>query len=304
MTIRKVLYMFWGVIVVGMLSAWLVIPTCGCGPQKSPLERLMERFRADKSVKAAMSDVETPEPLAPPNQIRVTYITESKGFKHGVLPESEKIMQTIGAQNGFEVTISQESAKVITAENLKNVDVLIFYTTGELPWSDEQKKLFLDFVKSGKGFIGIHSATDTFYKWSEYGELIGGYFDGHPWTSNAKVTVRKDDKNFAVTKHWEDSWEWLEETYQYKQFNAKECKVVMSLDIAKTDMTKKGIKGIHAVEGNPNIKPDSFPLVWYRTYGKGRVFYSEPGHNSEVWNNPKYQTMIANAIKWTAKKMK
>lgn len=240
----------------------------------------------------------------PQNNIRVTYITESKGFKHGVLPESEKIMQDIGAKNGFSVTISQESAKVITAENLKNIDVLIFYTTGELPWSDEQKKLFLDFVRNGKGFVGIHSATDTFYKWPEYGELIGGYFDGHPWNANDKVAVKKVDKNFSVTKHFEDAFEWVEETYQYRQFNAKECKVVMSLDITKTDMTKKNIKGIHAVEGNANIKPDSFPLVWYRTYGTGRVFYSEPGHNSSVWNDARYQTMLANAIKWAAKKMR
>jgi type 1 glutamine amidotransferase len=242
----------------------------------------------------------------PPQNIRVTYVTESKGFKHGVLPESEKIMQELGKQNGFDVTISQDSAQVITAENLKKVDVLIFYTTGELPWSDEQKKLFLDFVKNGKGFIGIHSATDTFYKWPEYGELVGGYFDGHPWGSRDKVVVQKVDKKFAVTKHWDDLFTWVEETYQYKNFNFKANKVLMSLDAqpTKMDMTKKGIRGIHAVGEQANIKPDSFPLVWYRTYGKGRVFYSEPGHNSEVWNNPKYQTMIANAIKWTAKKMK
>ena len=87
---------------------------------------------------------------------------------------------------------------------------------------------------------------------------------------------------------------WVEETYQYKQFNAKENKVVLRMNTAKTDMTKKGVKGIHAAEGNANIKDDSFPLVWYRTYGKGRVFYSEPGHNSSVWNHPKYQTMLAN----------
>lgn len=235
-------------------------------------------------------------------KIRVTYITECKGFKHGVLPESEKIMKELGDKNGFEVTISQDSASVITAENLKNVDVLIFYTTGELPWSDEQKKLFLDFIKNGKGFIGIHSATDTFYKWAEYGELIGGYFDGHPWTANTKVTVRKDDKNFPLTKQFEDSFEWTEETYQYKQFNFKENKIVMSMDIAKTDMTKKGVKGIHAVEGNANVKPDSFPLVWYRNYGKGRVFYSEPGHNSAIWNDARYQTMLVGAVKWAAKK--
>jgi hypothetical protein len=272
----------------------MAIPNCACIPtsevEVGPPEKLMT----------------TPPQSASPASIRVTYVTESKGFKHGVLPESEKIMHNLGAQNGFEVTISQESAKVITAENLKNVDVLIFYTTGELPWSDEQKKLFLDFVRNGKGFIGIHSATDTFYKWPEYGALVGGYFDGHPWNANDKVVVQKVDKKFAVTKHWDDLFTWVEETYQYKNFNFKENKVLMSLDAqpTKMDMTKKGIRGIHAVEGNPNIKPDSFPLVWYRTYGKGRVFYSEPGHNSEVWNNPKYQTMLANAIKWAAKKMK
>jgi hypothetical protein len=237
-------------------------------------------------------------------KLRVTYITQSKGFKHGVLPESEKIMQELGAKHGFEVTISQESEKVITAENLKNIDVLIFYTTGELPWSAEQKQLFLDFVKNGKGFVGIHSATDTFYQWPEYGQLVGGYFDGHPWTARDKVTVRKDDKAFSVTKHFEDSFDWVEETYQYKQFNAKDCKVVMSMDVAKTDMTKKGVKGIHAVGEAANVKPDSFPLVWYRAYGKGRVFYSEPGHNSAIWNDARYQTMIVNAIKWAAKKLK
>ncbi len=238
----------------------------------------------------------------PAQKIRVTYVTESKGFKHAVLPESEKILQELGAKNNFEVTISQDSAKVITAENLKNIDVLIFYTTGELPWSAEQKQLFLDFVKNGKGFIGIHSATDTFYKWLEYGNLIGGYFDGHPWTSNIKVAVKKDDQKFSLTKDFPASFEWLEETYQYKQFNFKDCKVVMSLDTTKTDMTRKGVRGIHAVGEQTNIKPDSFPLVWYRTYGKGRVFYSEPGHNSSVWNDPRYQTMLSKAIKWAAKK--
>ena len=237
-----------------------------------------------------------------PNKIRITYITESKGFKHAVLPESEKILQELGAKNDFEVTISQDSAKVITAENLNNIDVLIFYTTGELPWSEEQKTLFLDFVKNGKGFIGIHSATDTFYKWPEYGNLIGGYFDGHPWTSNIKVAVKKDVPKFSLTKQFPDSFEWLEETYQYKQFNAKDCQVVMSLDTTKTDMTRKGIRGIHAVGDQQNIKPDSFPLVWYRTYGKGRVFYSEPGHNSSVWTDPRYQMMLSKAIRWAAKK--
>ncbi|HZS07167.1 MAG TPA: ThuA domain-containing protein [Blastocatellia bacterium] len=225
-------------------------------------------------------------------KLRVLYVTQSKGFKHGVLPESEKIMQELGAKNGFEVTVTQEAEKAITPESLKNLDVIIFYTTGELPLSAEQKKAFLDFIRSGKGFIGIHSATDTFYQWPEYGEMIGAYFDGHPWTSKDTVTVRKDDKTFPATKQWEDSFQLTEEIYQYKQFNPANCKVVMSMDTGKTDMTKQGIKA------------SSFPLVWHRQYGRGRVFYSEFGHNPEVWRDSRYQTMIANAIKWVSGQLK
>lgn len=219
---------------------------------------------------------------------RVLYVTQSKGFKHAVLPESEKLMQEWAAKNGFDLTVSQEADKALTPENLKNLDVIIFYTTGELPLSSEQKAAFLNFIKSGKGFIGIHSATDTFYQWPEYGEMIGGYFDGHPWTAKDTITIKKDDRQSPLVKSWPDSFPLTEETYQYKQFNAANVKVLMSMDTTKTDMTKKGIKA------------QSFPLVWQRSYGKGRVFYSELGHNPEVWRDPRYQTMIVSAIKWCA----
>ena len=80
----------------------------------------------------------------------------------------------------------------------------MFYTTGELPISEEGKKALLDFIKRGKGFVGIHSATDTFYKWPEYGEMIGGYFDGHPWHTD--VTVRVEDRTFPATAHLGESF--------------------------------------------------------------------------------------------------
>ena len=77
----------------------------------------------------------------------------------------------------------------------------MFYTTGELDMNDEQKKDLMSFIKDdGKGFIGVHSATDTFYQWPEYGEMIGGWFDQHPWgTFDAPILV--EDKNFPATKH-------------------------------------------------------------------------------------------------------
>jgi uncharacterized protein len=223
---------------------------------------------------------------------RILYITQSKGFKHAVLPESEKIMQELATKHGFELSVSQEAEKVMTPENLKNLDVIIFYTTGELPLSDEQKKAFLDFIKNGKAFIGIHSATDTFYKWPEYGEMIGGYFNKHPWTAKDTVTIKTTDRQFPVTKHWEESFKVTEEIYQIKNFNAENVKVTMSLDTANTDMTK------------PGIEAKEFPITWYRSYGKGRVFYTALGHNPEVWRDQRFQTMIVNAIKWSTQELR
>jgi type 1 glutamine amidotransferase len=228
------------------------------------------------------------EVLADKGNLRVLYVTQSKGFRHQSLPESRDIMKKLGAANGFDVTLTEEAEKHITPENLKNLDVIVFYTTGELPLSDEQKKAFLDFIRSGKGFVGIHSATDTFYKWPEYGEMIGGYFDGHPWTQNDTVTITNLDPKSPITGHWEESFTLTEEIYQYKEFNKDKVTVTMSLDKSKTDMNKKGVKATE------------FPLAWYRDYGKGRVFYTALGHRPEVWRDQRFQKMIVNALKWAS----
>jgi uncharacterized protein len=226
--------------------------------------------------------------LAAKGKVRVLYVTQSKGFRHQSLHVSEDIMEELGASNGFDVTLTHKAEKYITPEHLKNLDVIVFYTTGELPFSDSQKKAFLDFIKSGKGFIGIHSATDTFYKWPEYGEMIGGYFNGHPWTQNDTVTINNLDPKNPISGHWEESFSLQEETYQYKEFNKDKVTVTMKLDTSKTDMTKKGVKGTE------------FPLTWYRDYGKGRVFYTALGHRPEVWQDPRFQKMIVNALKWAS----
>src|SRR5262245_43248206 len=88
---------------------------------------------------------------------RLLFVTESKGFRHQVLHQAEEIMQQLGSKNGFDVTITQMAENDLTPENLKNLDVIVFYTTGELPLSDAQKAALLDWIKSGKFFLGLHS---------------------------------------------------------------------------------------------------------------------------------------------------
>ena len=154
---------------------------------------------------------------------KLLVITESKGFVHEVVkrpaPDKfcivEEALTKLGKDTGdFEAVCSQDSRKAITAENLKQYDAVFFYTTGDLPWSETQKADLLNYVKSGKGFTGSHCATDTFYGWTPYGDMIGGYFDGHPW--HTKVNVVVEDRTNPATKHLGESFEITDELYQFR----------------------------------------------------------------------------------------
>ena len=220
---------------------------------------------------------------------KVLYLTHSAGFKHAVLPVSEEIFKEIGATSGaFDATVTQDCS-VISREGLKPYDAVVFYTTGELPISDEQKQAFLEFIRSGKGFVGIHSATDTFYKWAEYGELIGGYFDMHPWHQEVGVVV--EDTKHPATKHLGPSFKITDEIYQFKNYARKNVHVLLSLDVNTVDLTKKDV---HRTDKD-------FAIAWTRSYGKGRVFYTALGHRPEVWRDERFQKHLLGGLQWAMK---
>jgi uncharacterized protein len=217
---------------------------------------------------------------------KVLYLTHSAGFKHDVLPVSETILKEIGDRSGaFEVTATKDCS-LISRDGLKPYDAVVFYTTGELPITDEQKAALLDFIKSGKGFVGIHSATDTFYKWPEYGEMIGGYFDQHPW--HQEITVKVEDKRHPATRHLDKSFQIKDEIYQFKDFSRERVHVLLSLDPGSVDLT---LPAVHR-------KDKDFALAWWRNYGKGRVFYTALGHREEVWRDARFQQLLIGALRW------
>ncbi|MEW5978694.1 MAG: ThuA domain-containing protein [Acidobacteriota bacterium] len=223
---------------------------------------------------------------------KLLYLTHSAGFKHSVLPLSEQIVKEIGVRSGaFEATSTQDCS-LINADHLKNYDALVFYTTGELPFSEAQKQAFLDFIKSGKGFVGVHSATDTFYQWPEYGQIIGGYFDQHPWHEDVNIEVL-DPKHPAV-RHLAPSFEIKDEIYQFKDFLKDKLHVLLKLDNRSVDLNAKNVK-----------RPDQyFALSWTNQYGKGRIFYTALGHRDEVWQDSRFQEHLLNGIRWTTRDVK
>jgi uncharacterized protein len=217
---------------------------------------------------------------------KVLYVTQSAGYKHPVLPLSEQILPQIGTKaNAFDTTVAHDVSG-ITADNLKNYDAVVFYTTGELPMSEEQKAALMEFVRGGKGFVGIHSATDTFYKWADYGSMIGGYFDGHPWHQD--ITVRVEDRSSPATRHLPASFALKDEIYQFKDWSRSDVHVLLSLDPSSVDLTK------------PNVKrtDKDFALAWTKNVGKGRMFYTALGHEAAVWQDERFQQHLVGGIKW------
>ena len=225
-----------------------------------------------------------PPPAAAP--LRVLYFTLSAGYRHEVIPESERVLRTLGDRSGrFRVTVSQDPAR-LTAQGLAGYDVLVFYTTGELPIDAAQKQALLAFVTGGKGFVGVHSASDTFYSWPEYGRLLGGYFDGHPW--HQPVTVRTEDRTHPATRHLPPAFDLHDEIYQFKDWARGDVHVLLGLDPASVDLQAAGV---HRTDRD-------FALAWTRHHGDGRVFYTALGHRPDVWRDARFQRMLVEAIAW------
>ena len=154
---------------------------------------------------------------------------------------------------------------------------------------DSQKADLLSFVhEDGKGFIGIHSATDTFYKWPAYGEMLGGYFDQHPWmTFDAPLVV--EDPQFpgmAVTCRRPSPC--TTRSTRSRISRASKVRVLMRLDESKLDLKNPRV---HRTDGD-------FAVMWARTYGKGRVLYDGLGHVEAVWDRPDIQKMWVDQVKW------
>ena len=217
---------------------------------------------------------------------RLLYLTHTAGFRHDVLPLSHEVVRELGRASGaFDVTVTEDTS-VISEAGLRAYDAVFFYTTGELPVDDSQKRALLELVRSGKGFAGAHSATDTFYKWPEYGEMIGAYFDGHPWHQN--VVVRVEDPRHPATRRLPETFEITDEIYQFRSWSRDRVHVLLSLDPASVDLSAKGV----------NRKDRDFAVAWTRRYGAGRVFYTALGHRPEVWKDERFRQHLLGGIRW------
>ena len=221
-------------------------------------------------------------------QKKLLVVTATQGFRHSSIPLAEKVIAGLGEQSGvFTVDYarggadgkgSEDIKEKMSADALKKYDGVIFAnTTGDLPIPD--KEAFLKWIQSGKAFIGMHSASDTFHGYPNFIEMIGGEFLSH----GAQVGVEciNQDPEHPATRHLGASWPIFDEIYLLKNFH------------------REKVHGLLTLDKEPNkLYPGDFPIAWSKQVGRGKLFYTSLGHREDVWLNGKYQQHIMGGIKW------
>ncbi len=236
---------------------------------------------------------------------KVLFFTKSSGFQHSVITRkdgklslAERILTEIGKEHGFEVVASKDG-RLFDPDKIGEWDAFAFQTTGVLteagtdktpPMSTDGKKAFLDAIRGGKGFIGMHCATDTFHSppgtIDPYIDMIGGEFIVHGAQQVSTLLVA--DPEFPGAKAFGSSIKINDEWYAQKNL-ADNLHVILAHDTA-------------GMQGKMYERPN-FPETWARAYGKGRVFYSSMGHREDVWENPLYQGLLIGALNWATGKV-
>jgi type 1 glutamine amidotransferase len=246
---------------------------------------------------------------------KILLFTKSSGFEHSVIKPNkdgspclvEKTLTELGAKHQFTIVHTKDGG-VFTPEKLKEFDAFAFYTTGDLttagtdknpPMSPEGKQALFDAVKAGKGFVGFHSASDTFHAASgahsyvvdatpdPYALLLGAEFIMHGAQQNPKVVTI--DAKFPGIEGFKEGVALQEEWYSLKQF-AKDLHVLQVLDTS-------------TMKGNMYERPN-YPVTWIHPFGSGKAFYTAMGHRDDVWSNPAYQDLIIGGIDYALGRVK
>jgi type 1 glutamine amidotransferase len=243
---------------------------------------------------------------ASPHRKRILFWADvHNGYQHDVISHAAATIERLGYETGLYDTFIRTDSQLITkgevltsdgtpslyAKNLNDFDAIFFFGVREIDLTPEQRAALLSFVHDdGKGFIAAHSAATAFFSWPEFGKMLGGRFDDHPW-GIIRAPVIVEDSQFPGMNALPRSFGHTDEYYQIKDFSRADAHVILRLDVSHLDLNDPRV----------HHHDQDFPLVWARMYGKGRVYYSALGHDPSNWDERAVQEMYFEAIKWALK---
>lgn len=232
--------------------------------------------------------------------ISVMVFTKTKGFRHESISNGVKCMWELGLKYNWTVTAT-EDATLFNDAFLKNIDVVVWLNTTMDVLNDDQQGAFERYFKSGKGYVGIHSAADTEYDWTYYGKIVGGaWFKGHPPTQLATLVI--EDTNHPSMDIFKSmntkTWTVVDEWYAHKANPRPYVHVLMTLD----ESTVKNLG--EKPEPSRVLMEGDHPMAWYHILDGGRAFYTNRGHTPEAFDDPVLREHFRGGIEWAAGRSK
>jgi type 1 glutamine amidotransferase len=213
-------------------------------------------------------------------QKRVLVFSKTAGFRHhSAIAAGKTQIQILGSKNNFLVDTT-ESAEIFTPNNLKKYTAVIFLCTTGNVLNDQQQQAFQQFIKTGGGFVGLHSSADTEYDWPWFGELNGAYFKSHPKQQEAVFNIV--DPDHIATAHLPRVWKRFDELYNFKWIGT-DLHVLITID---EESYTGGANG------------ENHPMSWYHDFDGGRAFYTALGHDNKSFEDPLYLQHILGGIKY------
>jgi len=220
--------------------------------------------------------------VQPMNGDRLLVFTRTTGFRHDSIPDAIAAVRRVAEESGLAVDAT-EDPDVFRDGNLGSYRAVVFLlTTGDV-LDDEGKGALERWLSAGRGWAGVHSASDTEYGWPFYGELVGAYFAGHPAVQPG--TLRVEDPAHPATAGLPAVWNRTDEWYDFRRNPRDVVTVLITID----ETTYSG-----------GTMGADHPMTWLRTYDGGRSFYTALGHTPESYADPAFRTLLANAVEWAA----
>ncbi len=216
-------------------------------------------------------------------QPRILVFSKTAGYRHASIKAGKEALLKMGSQNNWLVDTTEDAA-AFTSKNLKKYAAVIFLSTTGNILNDEQQTAFEKYMQSGKGFVGIHAATDTEYDWPWYCKLVGANFLSHPKQQNA--TLHITDSTHLSTKHLPATWLRFDEWYNFKNQN-NAVKVLITIDEKSYEGGKNG---------------DNHPIAWYHNYDGGKAFYTGLGHTDASFTEENFLAHLLGGLQYVMSK--
>jgi uncharacterized protein len=235
--------------------------------------------------------------LAQTKQFKALLVTNTRGWHHESLHAGVLAIQQLGIKNYFDVALFENPAG-FTDKYLEQFKVIIFLNTTADIFDSSQQKVMERFIQSGKGFVGVHSASDTEYDWEWYNKLVGRMFHIHPVIQTAKVNIIDSAfpglEGFAGNKLWTDEW------YEFGSEKVTGLHYILAIDESSynpvVDWPHRNKKGI----GMGKLHP----VAWYHNFDGGRSFYTALGHLPSVFSDAVFLNHLYAGIFWAATGLK